>query len=1167
MLCVRVLGALEIESGGEQLALPTRRPARALLGWLALNPGVHARSTVAGRLWPNVLEDSARASLRTALSALRGAIGPEAARALVSSRDQLGLAEAAEVWVDVREFERLAAEGRAQEALELCRGELLEGLDDDWVLSARDEHRARQAEALRELADGAARAGDHDAAVSLARRRAALDPLDEAAHRDLMHRLAAAGDRGGALAAYERLVERLRRELGIAVSPATRTLAGELRAAAPRERPPRPASERLPLPARLQAARRRGPLLGRELELARLRALWERSAREGRGACLVTGEPGIGKTRLVAELAAELHSEGAVVLYGRAEEDLPVSYQPLVESLRKPMREAVVLPAEIVELAGLLPEAAERLGGAKRAPVTSAPAPGARLRLFEAVGAALDAVAAARPLLLALDDLHWAEHSTVRLLVHVAGRPGPAPRMLLLSYRDTDVEGGHPLAAGLADLRRELPVERIELEGLDLDAVTAMIEHLPGSRPQPATVQTLCDRTRGNPFFIEELLSASDHVRAGWEADWPPTGGVIEAVTHRVDRLGPEAHALLTAGAVAGPEFERTLVAEVLGLHGDTALDVLDAAVRSRLLLEVPDESGRYAFAHALVRDALIGSLTAARGARLHELIAEALEAPARRDPDRYLVTLAGHALEAAAGGGDPERAADLAERAAAQAGTVLAYEDAAALLRRALAVLDRRGGAPERRAELLCSLAEALQRAGARAPARDAAHAGREIARASGRADIIARATLAAGGVGVTILDVDQQRVRDLDAALAAVGRDVDKAVLRVRLLARLAIELAYDPDPARREQASGEALALARRIDDPAPLAAALGARHVALWGPDHTHERLRLATEMLELAEAAGDRELALQARNWRVTDYLEAGDGPSVRAELDAYATLASEARLAAYSWYVPMWRATLAFLEGRIGEGRELSSRAHELGRRAGDANADVFLAEHQLLRLVIEERFDEADPAALGVEDTVSARAGRSPARHAYRLTSAWLLAERGQLDQARQDFEAATAGGLSAIPRDVNWLAAMCSAAHACALLDDSRRARELRTLLAPYSDRIVVAARGSAVGGSVAYLLARLATTCREYQIADQLFEEAVRREEHAGAPVFAIRDRAHHGQMLRAAGQADRAAEMLQQAARQAHAVGLRTVAGEDFGRHALVAQPQLRHEPPP
>jgi DNA-binding SARP family transcriptional activator len=1103
MLRLYVLGELHADRDGVPVALPKRRPARALLGWLALHSGDHARSKVAAGLWPNVLDESARTSLRTALSALRAAVGADA---VVTTRERVGLA--ADVMVDVREFDRLLSCGKELEAVELGDGELLAGFDEDWVLIARDAHRERVADVLGGLAARASARGDHRAAVGLGRRRAALDPLDEPAHRDLMQLLADSGDRGGALATYERFAERLRRELGVAPSPSTRALAGEVRRG-------EVSAEPLPLPARTTAMRARGTLVGRERELATLHACWARAIRHGRQLALVSGEPGIGKTRLVSEFAAEVGGQGAAVLYGRAEEEALVPYQPVVEALREALRHGRELPAEAGELSALVVEAAVREDPMVD-PARSSSA--ARLRLFEAVGVALDAVASRRPLLLLLDDLQWAEAPTIRLLRYLAGRPAGPPQMIAGTYRDTEV----PVEA-LSSLSRELPAERIALAGLGRDAVAEM---LGGDRP-PEVVQALCEQTGGNPFFIEQLLPG-DHA------------GIRETVGGRVSALGAEAHAVLDAAAVSGAEFELGPVAEVVGLPVESALDVLDAAVRARLVGEVPGEPGRYAFVHAIVRDTLAGSLTAARRARLHELFAAALEGRSEREPDRYLPALANHALEAAVGAGDPLRAADLAQQAAGRAGAVLAYEDAAALLRRAVSVLERRGSSLERRAELECAIGEALQRAGARIEAGQALQRTSELARVAARPDLLARAALGFGGAGVTILGAAEELVNRLKEALDAIGEDYPE--LRVRLLARLAIELAYEPDPARRERISRDALQRAHLLGKPAALAAALNARHVTAWGPDGCEERLKLATEMLELAERAGDRELALQARNWRVVDLFELGKGAAVRDEIAAYSELSAQVHMPTFAWYVPMWRATLALLEGRIAEGIELSRRARDLGRQAGDGNADVFFAEQVLLRMMVQGRLRDLEPIDAGAELDVADRALSGPAWRAYRFTFAWWHAERDDFDQAHVDFEAAVADGLSTVPRDVNWLAALTSATGACVLLEDLARARELRELLEPYATRMVVTARGASHGGSVAYLIARLAVVCGDHAAADQMFEQAARRDERAGAPMFVLRDLRAYQRFLRAAGRDAHADTVLRRAADVASSIGV-------------------------
>jgi DNA-binding SARP family transcriptional activator len=1134
MLRVCVLGELQLELDGQPLALPSRRPARALLAWLALHPGMHARSTVAGRLWPNVLDESARVSLRSALAALRAAIGPTADAALPATRSEIGLYGRPEVWVDLHEFDQLVAEGCAHAALGLCRGELLAGFDEDWVLAARDAHRAREGEAIGMLATAAVTAGDHDTAIALARRRVGLDTFDESAHRELISLLAQRGDRGGALVAYQRLADRLGRELGVAPSAATRALAAGLRnhTDMPQQRRLPPTTSRHteppPLPARILAAARSGQLLGRESELGSLRERWSRAGPDSRQLALVTGEPGIGKTRLVSEFAAQLDPERVAVLYGAAREEPLVPYEPLVDCLREPLREPHELPREATELAGLIPELAAHFSARGVEQPLGEPPPSARLRLFNAFATTLDAIAAGRPLLLILEDLHWAEAPTIRLLVHLAGRPGGPREMLVVTYRDTEIDERHPLAAGLADLHRTLPVESIALHGIDTAAVESMLQQAAADGCAFDSALALRDRTGGNPFFIEQLLKGApqgtEEHRAG-----PPVG-VEHVVARRVGALGSGARAVLGVAAVSGSEFELSLLVEVLELPVDAVLDMLDAAERTGLIGEEPGEPGRYSFVHAIVRETLADTLTAARRAHIHDQIARTLEQLAGSDPDRYLAAAANHALEAAAGNGDPQRAAALAERAADRAGAVLAYEDAAELLRRAVAVLERQGGSAVRQAELTCALGEALARAGS-TKADATLRRANELARAASRTDLIARVALAQAGTGVTILGADSKLIAGLERALDAVGRT--HPAWRAQLLARLAIELAYEPDPVRRESASAEALQIAGRLDNPGTLAAALNARHVALWGPDHTEQRKEVADEMLELAERAGDRELALQARNWRIVDLLELGNGPAVRDELDAYAALAAAVRLPIYSWYVPMWRATLALLEGRTAAGADLSRRARDLGRQAGDRNADVFFAEQQLVRHLVEGRFADLDPPAAGIEGPVAERSQTGPASRAYRFTFAWLHAERGEIEQARQDFEAAVAGGFVSLPRDVNWLDALNAAANTAILLRDLERSSQLRNLLEPYADRMIVNARGALHAGSVAYALARLAAVCEDNAAADQLYEHAAQRDQQAGAPAWVLRDLQHHVDFLHAIEHHERADALAQRA----------------------------------
>src|SRR3954452_11393986 len=488
MLRVRVLGGLSLEAGGPPLALPASRPARELLAWLALHPGPHPRLELAMRFWPDVLATSARASRRTPLHELRRAVGDEP---LVVDRETVGLARA---WVDALEVERLAREGRAEDALALCTGEPLVGIESDWASAARDEHRDRVAELLTALAEGAP---DSGSALRWARELARLDPLSEDAARRLMSLHAAAGDRAAAIAAYSRVADRLRRDLGIPPSRRTRELLAEIRAGKAgegRDRDAAAAPARPPFPAALAA--RGAPLAGRAGALA---AVVAALAPGGRGILLVAGEPGIGKTRLLAEAGRIAHAGGATVLYGRCHEELLTPYEPFVEALTA--LAGTVEPAP--ELARLVPAFG---------PAPAGPSPeGERWRLFEAVAALL-----APPAVLLLDDLHWADAGTLRLLAHLLRRP--APPAVAGAYRDTEISRTHPLAGALADLRRDGLVERLPPRGLDEPAGGPAGErrHRPRepagaqlveSRHGPGELAAALHReTGGNPFFVEEVL-------------------------------------------------------------------------------------------------------------------------------------------------------------------------------------------------------------------------------------------------------------------------------------------------------------------------------------------------------------------------------------------------------------------------------------------------------------------------------------------------------------------------------------------------------------------------------------------------------------------------------------------------------------------------------------
>jgi DNA-binding SARP family transcriptional activator len=702
MLRVRVLGELSLERDGRRLEPPASRRARELLAWLALHPGPHARGELAGRFWPDVLDESARTSLRNALWAVRRAL-EGGAGALVATRERVELAGEPAVWVDARELARLAREGRHDEALSLCRGDLLDGLDSDWVHEAREQQRAEVGRICAELVAHAEADGDLARAVELTRRRVALDPLSEESQRELIRLLAANGDRAAALAAYARLRERLRAELGIAPSPATRRLVDDLRV---ERAPPLPAARRRgdagPAP---RAARRPGqlPFVGREREREQLRAAWARAVEHASPELVVlAGEPGIGKTRLARELADELRAGGATVLSGSCREEALVPYQPFVEALGAHVADwddaALDRHARgrASELALLLPEVAAR-GGRERA--RGAPE-ARRYVMFEAVAALLAAIAAEAPVLLLIDDLQWADEATVLLLAHVLRAAAPARLLVVGAQRDAAVQRP-ALVEALAELGRDVPVERVRLEGLTADDLARLVEHAALRADAAGFGRALHAGTGGNPFFAGELLRHLEETAldvAALPAERAlALAGVPEAVRDvlaaRLARLGETTARLLTIAAVAGAEFRLELVERVSALDSDALLEALDEAIAAGLVVESPGAAGSCRFRHALVREAVYESVSRARRRHLHRRVAEGLEEMAARGSSVPLAELAHHYCAAGAAG-DPARAVDYALEAGEEAIARTAYEQAIAVLTEALALLapdDRR--------------------------------------------------------------------------------------------------------------------------------------------------------------------------------------------------------------------------------------------------------------------------------------------------------------------------------------------------------------------------------------------------------------------------------------------------------------------------------------------
>ena len=881
--------------------------------------------------------------------------------------------------------------------------------------------------------------------------------------------------------------------------------------------------QRVPLPPAL-VGEDRTPFVGRQSEAKELAEHWQAAKAGHRRFVLLAGEPGIGKTRLASELACRAHDEGAVVLLGRCDEEAVVWYQPFVEAVHyyvtrsSPDELLAELGHHAAELARLVPEVAERLPGLAGA---QRPEPEAeRFRLFEAVTSLLFHASRRDPVLLVLDDLHWADKPTLQLLRHLVRSPEPGALLVLGAYRDTELRRSHPLAEALADLRRDDLLERVVLRGLSTDDVANLLARraVHGPALEPTTLaETLHQQTEGNPFFIEEVIrhlvetGGLVHRDGRWSAS-PNLGrigipeGVKEVVGRRLSRLGEATNRALTVGAVIGQEFGLGVLEPVSDLPATELVDALEEAVAAGLVVEVPRTVGGFRFSHALVRETLYGELTSARKARLHRRVGEALEALHGHDPDSQLKQLAHHFCEAAPTG-VVARAVAYAVQAGQRAMDNVAYEEAARIYERGLQVLELEERPDEEvRARLSLGLGEARRRTGdPRATAAfDAAIA---AARSAGAARVLAEAAVWRSFADFQLGQANEASLAALEASLAALP--AEDSPVRAQVLVRLGA-LLYFADRERCERLSGEGLAMARRVGDPFTLSFALSHRRRAIWGPDKIEERLALDTEQLQLALKRDQVEGMLNAHVARVSDLLELGRIDAVDAEIESYTKITTEFRVPLYVWWETSIRAMRALLDGRLEEAERLALESLEAGQQANAADAQVVYAA-QTFGLLRER-------GALGqAVDAVAFFADHYASIPAWRCGLALAHAHVGNASEARRQLDRLAPGRFSTIPRDASWLSSVALLGEVCNLVGDAARAAVLHELLLPFADRFAVVGLANDCIGSVARYLGLMAETTGDDALAARHYEHALERNEAIGSRRWVAWTRHDYGRLL--------------------------------------------------
>jgi hypothetical protein len=803
---------------------------------------------------------------------------------------------------------------------------------------------------------------------------------------------------------------------------------------------------------------------------------------------VLAGESGVGKTSLMARFAREAHEEGATVLLGRCHTEALVPYEPFVEALRQ-------LPADLLrEQAAVLGRVMPELAPVG-APSPHGEDPAARYVLFEAVARALIAGAERAPLLLIIDDLHWADEPTLLMLRHVARGAEHARLLILGSYRTTEVPGTEKVVRSLGDLAREVPFERIPLAGLEDAEVTEMISTLLGRRSSLPLGAAMRRDTAGNPLFVDQLLRhleaegvlverGGELILAAPEEGFGLPDSVTELVGTRLSALRDETVATLRTAAVIGREFADELVSAVDDRPADDVLGALEEATAAGLVEEI--DAGRHAFVHALVREAIQERMGLTRRRRVHRRVAEVLEA-GHGDP----AELAHHFLAA----GDRAKGLDYSVASAERALTQLAYEDAAAHYERALTAL---GAADrQRRCELLLALGDAQSREGDTPASKQTYREAAELAEALELPEPLAQAALGYGGRLIWEVSRDDPHlVPLLERALARIG-EADSP-LRVRLLARLGGGPLRDShDPRRRRAMTAEALAAARRLGDASTLAYALAGYVSAHHSPEHTRAQVKLATELIELALRAGELERAIEAYEHRAAARTELGDLAGAAADVEAMAPLAAELRQPAQNWFVAERRAVLALHEGRLAEADVLIEEALRIGREAMGWNAVVCHLLQTVVLRRLQGRLPEVEAAARAAAEEYA------PSYPICRCAHVHVLAALGRSCEASAGLAALAPDSFAALDFDETWLAAVAFLAEAAHDLRDAEHAATLYERLAPYADR-VAACTPEITLGAVARYLGLLAATCGRSAVAH--LEDAVAYNTRIGARPFA-------------------------------------------------------------
>jgi class 3 adenylate cyclase len=871
---------------------------------------------------------------------------------------------------------------------------------------------------------------------------------------------------------------------------------------------------RWPLPALLRSV---PPVkyVGRVEERAALEEAMKIARARQRQVVLLSGEPGIGKTRLASYAAHNAHADGFAVAWGACTEELAVPYEPWIGVCSQLVEHAPeeLIAGHLERHGGELSRVARNLdsrGYEVPAPQSSDPET-ERYLLFKAVAGLLAEVAGSVSVCVVLDDLHWADAQSLALLKHLLRSTEQAALEVIITYRDSDLGKDHPLTAVLADLRSLQGVQRLALHGLGADEVAEIMSAVAGHELEPDGVELagqIAAETDGNPFFVGEILRGLsesgglvfDEDAQRWSLD--TTAGirlpesVREVIERRVERLGEQSLEVLRLAAVIGREFDLELLSAVVEMDEGQLLDHLEAAVAASLLAESSEKVGRFRFAHALVNQTLYDGLGATRRARMHQRVAQALEALYGPDPSEHLAEFALH-WRLAAVSIEKAKAANYASKAGQHALETLAPAEALKFFDDAVELLSE--GESRERCEALIGLGEAQRQTGDPAHRETLLHAGR-IASELGDAELAARAALANSRVLQSVIgELDDERLGAIERAIEL--DNPSNPARRARLLALKAVELTWGPDFTQRRALVDQAIALAREAHDERTLAEVLQHASFGLWTAETSEQRVALSEELLRIAATLGDPALRFWSHEIEHNVQIETGDFARAQTAREQKRLIAKELQQPLLEWIDAFSATAWETMRGGLELGGRMAEGAFQIGQEAGQADA-VLVYGGQLAAV----RFYEG--RAPDVIEMLEQSVKTYPAIAAWRAALAEWLCWLERRDEAAALLAESARDGFQHVISGPARLATLHSYGCAAAMTSSAGPSSILYELIEPCADKIVW---NSVTGyGHARTALGLLAGVLGRHQQADAHLAVACQFHEANDMPLWAARAR---------------------------------------------------------